>query len=85
MSWNTLSSAANLEAVLREATADMTPEYVAILRQLRPGVKLHQAFGLWRAAREALYRQELAQGNEPDEAMRIAADRLLHSDDDSAP
>ena len=83
MRWADLSSEEKLDAAYRAATEDMSPAYVAVLRQLQPGVRAHQAFCLWRMARDALRRQELGKGLAPDEAMRRAAERLLQIDHDS--
>lgn len=81
--WEELSSEQKIDAAYQAAVADMSPEYVAVLRQLQPGMRVEQAFGLWRMARNALYRQELAKGLAPEEAMRGAARRMLHMDHDS--
>lgn len=83
MIWANLSSEEKIDAAYRAATEDLSPAYVAVLRQLQPGMRMHQAFGLWRMARDALYRQELAKGLAPDEAMRAAARRMLQIDHDS--
>lgn len=83
MRWESLTSEEKIDAAYRAATEDMSPDYVAVLRQLAPGVRLHQAFCLWRMARDALYRQELRKGLPPDEAMRAAARRMLQIDHDS--
>ena len=83
MSWENLSSEEKLDAAYRAATEDMSPAYIGVLRQLQPGVRVHQAFCLWRMARDALYRQELHKGLAPDEAMRTAARRMLQIDHDS--
>jgi hypothetical protein len=82
ISWTGLSSEDKLRMAYRAATEDMSPAYVAVLRQLPPGVRLQQAFGLWRMARDALVRQELNRGKSQDEAMIAAAQRLLRIDDD---
>lgn len=83
MIWANLSSEEKIDAAYRAATEDMSPAYIAVLRQLQPGMRIHQAFGLWRMARDALYRQELEKGSAPDEAMRAAARRMLQIDHDS--
>ncbi len=83
MRWEDLSSEEKLDAAYSAATEDMSPAYLAVLRQLRPGVGVQQAFCLWRMARDALYRQELGKGLAPDDAMRRAAQRLLQIDHDS--
>ncbi len=81
--WEQLSSEEKIDATYRAASEGMTPEYIAVLRQLRPGMRVEQSFGLWRMARDALYRQEIAKGLAPDEAMRAAARRMLEIDHDS--
>ena len=84
LSWEDLSSEAKLDAACVAATEDMTPAYVAILRQLGPGVRVQQGFRLWRMARDALIRQELRRGRPLDDARRVAAERMLRIDHDSA-
>jgi hypothetical protein len=67
---------------VRAAKMEMTPSYIAMLRQLRPGVKLQRAFELWRMARGALYSQGLRRGLSAEAAMREAAQRLLATRND---
>ena len=62
---------------VRAAKMEMEPKYVEILRQIPPGVKVRQAFALWRTARDALYGQGIRRGLSPEDAMREAARRLL--------
>ncbi len=81
--WSSLSSAEKPAAVSRAASQDLTPAYVDILRQLPEGMRLHQAFSLWRMAKDALYRQELARGLSPEAAMQAAAQRMLQIRHDS--
>jgi len=64
---------------VRAAKLEMEPQWVEILRQLPPGVKLYQAFALWRMARDMLYSQGIRRGLSPEEAMRDAARRLLET------
>lgn len=61
----------------RSAQAELSPEYVEILRHLRPDVRIGQAFALWRMARDALYRQERDKGLRPEDAMSAAAARMV--------
>jgi hypothetical protein len=82
MSRDDLSSEAKIDNAYRAATEDMTPTYVAVLRNLAPGMRAEQAFGLWRMARDALYRQEIAKGLAHEAAMRSAARRMLRMADD---
>lgn len=64
---------------VRAAKMEMEPKYVEILRQIPPGVKVRQAFALWRTARDALYMQGIRRSLSPEEAMREAARRLLET------
>jgi hypothetical protein len=57
----------------------MVPAHVEILKRISPSVKLANANGLFLMARDALYYQELRRGRSPEEARRIAAQRLLNS------
>lgn len=75
--WTEMSSEQRIQAAMCVASENLTPEYVATLRDLPSGVRLRQAFALWRMAREAMLRQELAKGRSPEEAQRIAARRML--------
>jgi hypothetical protein len=79
-----LSPEAKLDAACVAATEDMTPAYVAVLRQIEPGVRVQQGFRLWRMARDALIRQELRRGRPLEDARRVAAERMLRIDHDSA-
>jgi hypothetical protein len=76
----------NGQTVLRQAVAaaraEMSPEYVAVLRSLPPGVRTAQAFSLWRSARDALFRQGIRRGLTEAEANVDAARRMLASGDD---
>ncbi len=81
--WESLSSEAKLDAAYLAATQDMSAAYVAVLRQLAPGVRVHQGFCLWRMARDALIRQELRRGRALDDARCVAAERMLQIDHDS--
>jgi hypothetical protein len=62
---------------VRAAKLEMEPKYVEILRKIPPGVKVREAFKMWRMARNALYSQGIRRGLSPEEAMREAAQRLL--------
>ena len=42
---------------VRAAKLEMEPKYVEILRKIPPGVKVREAFKMWRMARNALYSQ----------------------------
>jgi hypothetical protein len=75
--WDDLPPEEKLRTAYRAATEDMSVAYVKILRSLPPGVRIGQAFGLWRVAMAALVRQELRKGLAPDEARRAAARRML--------
>jgi len=67
---------------VRAAKLEIEPGYVEILRRLRPGVRIRQAFALWRMARHALYRQGVRQGLSPEKALGEAARRLLETKND---
>jgi hypothetical protein len=84
MVWEELSSTAKIDAAYQVARQEMTPEHVAVLRQLGEGVRLQQAFGLWRMAREALYRQAIGRGLSPEDSWQEAAQRMLELGNDPA-
>lgn len=65
-----------------DARAELSAEYRQVLRSLPPGVRLQQAFALWRHARGALVRQGLRRGLTPDQARQDAARRMLVLHDD---
>lgn len=67
---------------VRAAKLEIDPRYVELLRRLPPGVRVRQAFGLWRMARDALYGQGLRRGLSSAEAQRDAARRLLANEND---
>jgi hypothetical protein len=71
-----------LERIAAAARAELPVEYVAVLRSLPPGMRVRQAFALWRMARDALVRQGLRSGLTIDEATAAAARRLLAQHDD---
>lgn len=77
MAWAELTSREKIDAASKAVRQELTPEYISVLRQLREGVRAHQAFELWRMARAALYRQGLERGLSPEDAMRDAARRML--------
>ena len=64
-----LSSEAKIDDAIRVARQELTPEHVAVLRGLGEGVRLHQAFGPWRMAREALSRQAMERGLSYEDAV----------------
>ena len=74
-----LSSEERIRRAVRAAKAEMVPAHLEMLRKISPAVKLANANGLFLMARDALYYQELRRGRSPDEARRIAAQRLLNS------
>jgi hypothetical protein len=73
------SSEERIRRAVRAVKLERTPAYTEILRNIPPAVKLAMANSLWIMARDALYFQEIRQGHSPEEAMRIAAQRLLNS------
>ena len=74
-----LSSEEKIRRAVRAAKLELTPAYVEFLRKVPPDVKLANAYSLFSMARDALYHQELRRGRSPQEAMRVAAQRLLNS------
>ncbi len=66
---------------MRAAKLEMTPVYIEFLKKVPPAVKLANANSLFVMAREALYHQEIRRGLPPADAMRVAAQRLLSSND----
>lgn len=82
--WEDLSSEEKLRVAHGAAVEGMSPDYVRVLRRLAPGVRIGQAFGLWRMARDALVRKELRKGLPPEQAWRVAAERMLQMEPDEA-
>ncbi len=76
-----LSSEERIRRAVRAVKLERTPAYTEILRNIPPAVKLAMANSLWNMARDALYFQEIRKGHSPEEAMRIAAQRLLNIPD----
>ncbi len=74
-----LTSEERIRRAVRAAKQEMTPAYLEVLRNLSPAMKLANANSLFVMARDALYQQEIRRGCSPEEAMRIAAQRLLSS------
>lgn len=74
-----LSSEERIRRAVRAAKQEMSPAYLEIMRNLSPAIKLANANSLFVMARDALYQQEIRRGCSPEEAMRIAAQRLLSS------
>ncbi len=72
-----LSSEERIRRAVRAAKLEHTAAYTEILRKIPPAVKLANANSLFVMARDALYFQEIRRGHSPEEAMRIAAQRLL--------
>ncbi len=76
-----LSSEERVRRAVRAAKAELVPAYIDVLKRISPAVKLANANRLFIMARDALYYQELRRGRSPEEARRIAAQRLLNSHD----
>ena len=74
-----LSSEEKIRRAVRAAKLEMTPVYIEFLKKIPPETKLANAYSLFRMARDALYYQEIRRGLPPEEAMRVAAQRLLKS------
>ncbi len=77
----TLSSEERIRRAVRAAKAEMVPAHIDVLRKISPAIKLANANSLFIMARDALYHQELRRGRSPEEAMHIAAQRLLNNHD----
>ena len=75
--WETLSSQEKIDAAYQVVRQELTPEYLEVLRNLDEGVRLNQAFALWRMARSALCRQAMERGLDYEDAMREAAQGML--------
>jgi len=74
-----LSSEEKIRRAVRAAKLEILPMYTAILRTIPPEVKLANAYSLFIMARDALYHQEIRRGMSPEDAIRVAARRLLNS------
>ena len=72
-----LTSEERIRRAVRAAKQEMTPAYLEVLRNLAPAVKLANANSLFIMAHDALYQQEIRRGCSPEEALRIAAQRML--------
>lgn len=72
-----LSSEERIRRAVRAAKFERSAAYTEILRKIPPAVKLANANSLFVMARDALYFQEIRRGHSPEEAMQIAAHRLL--------
>ena len=72
-----LTSEERIRQAVRAAKLEVSTVYIDILRKIPPQVKLANAYSLFVMARDALYHQELRRGHSPEEAMRIAAQRML--------
>jgi hypothetical protein len=74
---SSLSSEERIRRAVRAAKLERPPAHTEILRQIPPDVKLANANSLFIMARDALHFQEIRRGHSPEEAMKIAARRLL--------
>ena len=72
-----LSSEERIRRAVHAAKLERSAAYTAILKQIPPAAKLANANGLFVMARDALYFQEIRRGHSPEEALKIAAQRLL--------
>jgi len=73
-----LTSEEKIRRAVRAAKLEMVPAYVEILKKIPPEIKLANAYSLFAIARDALYQQEIRRGHSPEEARRIAAQRMLN-------
>ena len=76
---SSLSSEEKIRRAVRAAKLEMVPEHIEFLKKVPPEVKLANANSLFIMARDALYHQEIRRGRSPEEAMRVAAQRMLNS------
>ena len=74
-----LSSEERIRRAVRAAKLEMVPAHIEFLKRVPPEIKLASAFSLFTMARDALYYQEIRRGLSHEEAMRVAARRLLNS------
>jgi hypothetical protein len=74
-----LTSEEKIRRAVRAAKLEIVPAYVEILKKLPPEVKLANAYSLFTMARDALCQQEIRRGLSPEEAKRVAAQRMLKS------
>ena len=72
-----LSSEERIRRAVRAAKRERSAAYTEILRQIPAAAKLANANSLFVMARDALYFQEIRRGHSPEDALRIAAQRLL--------
>ncbi len=72
-----LSSEERIRRAVRAFKMGRSPAYTEILRKIPPAVKLEMANSLFIMARDALYFQEIRRAHSPEEAMKIAVQRLL--------
>ena len=79
LDYASLSSEEKIRRAVRAAKLEMTPMYVEFLKKIPPEAKLANAYSLFIMARDALYHQEIRRGLPPEQAMRVAAQRLLRS------
>ena len=73
-----LSSEEKIRRAVRAAKLEMVPAHIEFLKKVPPEVKLAIANSLFIMARDALYYQEIRRGRSPEEAMRVAARRMLN-------
>ena len=74
-----LSSEEKIRRAVRAAKLEMVPAHIEFLKKVPPEVKLANAFSLFAMAHDALYYQEIRRGLSHEEAMHVAARRLLNS------
>ena len=72
-----LSSEERIRRAVRAVKLERSSAFTEILRQIPPATKLANANSLFVMARDALYFQEIRRGHSPEEALKIAAQRLL--------
>jgi len=76
-----LSSDEKIRRAVRAAKLEMVPAHIEFLKKVPSEVKLANANSLFIMARDALYHQEIRRGRSPEEAMRVAARRMLNSNE----
>ena len=80
LGYEQLPATEKVRRAVRAAWFEMPQAWVDALRLMPSDVKLTNANGLWRQAREMLYFQGLEHGLSEREAWQAAVQRLLNND-----
>lgn len=81
LGYKQLSAEEKVRRAVRAAWFEMPQAWVDVLRLMPSDVKLTNANGLWRQARDMLYLQGLERGMGDQEAWQAALRRLMIRDD----